>query len=211
MGRGAHSATNKRINKSINTFLVHMSDDMSEMIERMQRCNSSNLSEFEIPEPPCKKRKVLTSGLLSALDRTATSNEAAAHIIAETTLGLGHSLDEIVMSPSTIRRSRVKHRTKFTANLKRELHFAPYLEAHFDGKILKDIVGKEKVDRFPVVVTGLETSHLLGVPKLRSGTGVNQADAVIEVLSEWNVQNRIKSMCFDTTTTNTGMVLLKIF
>jgi len=50
---------------------------------------------------------------------------------------------------------------------------------------LKDLTGKKLVDRLPVIVSGLETNQLLGVPKLISGTGEAQATAVNQLLEDW--------------------------
>lgn len=168
----------------------------------------SNLSDFELPEPPKKRLKILTPGLLSALDRTGVTDERAAYIIAETAKGLGHNLDNIILSSSTIRRERIEHRKKFTTKLKAQLQVESVLTLGFDGKILQDLTGIGKVDRVPVVVSGVNTSHLLGVPKMSSGTGLNQAMAILKVLEEWKLTDRIKALTFDTTAVNTGILLL---
>jgi len=62
------------------------------------------------------------------------------------------------------------------------------LTVHWDGKLLKDLTGKELVDRLHVIVSGLETNQLLGVPKLISGTGEAQVTAVNQLLEDWGVQ-----------------------
>jgi len=36
------------------------------------------------------------------------------------------------------------------------------------------------------------------------GTGEHQSTAVIQALKEWNLQDRVIGMCFDTTSSNTG-------
>ena len=56
-----------------------------------------------------------------------------------------------------------------------------------------------------MIVTGPgDVEQLLGVPKLASGTGQAQAGAVIECLDDWNLRSKIKGLCFDTTSSNTG-------
>jgi len=47
----------------------------------------------------------------------------------------------------------------------------------------------------------LGTSKLLGVP---SGTGEATAAAVVQCLTEWNLQHKVVGMSFDTTASNTG-------
>ena len=45
---------------------------------------------------------------------------------------------------------------------------------------------------------------LLGITDLDSGTGLNQAKAVKNMLHEWSIEQRCVAMCFDTTASNTG-------
>jgi len=80
------------------------------------------------------------------------------------------------------------------------------LVVHWDGKLLPDLTGKEKVDRLPVLVSGKGISQLFTVAKLPSGTGEAQADAVFEAVSEWGLADSIRAMCFDTTSSNTGRI-----
>ena len=45
---------------------------------------------------------------------------------------------------------------------------------------------------------------LLGTTGLRRGIGLQQAEAIKELLDEWNLTDSCVAMCFDTTATNTG-------
>ncbi|KAG5887469.1 hypothetical protein JTB14_017324 [Gonioctena quinquepunctata] len=71
--------------------------------------------------------------------------------------------------------------------------------------MLPDITGRDKVDRLPIILSGVNTQQLLGVPKLERGTGLNQATVIKDTINEWNVSDRIKAMCFDTCAANTGV------
>ncbi|KAG0696641.1 hypothetical protein GWK47_026471 [Chionoecetes opilio] len=53
------------------------------------------------------------------------------------------------------------------------------LVVHWDGKLIPDLTGKKKVDRLPILVSFRGKSKLLEVPKLPSGTGDAQAQAVL--------------------------------
>jgi len=77
---------------------------------------------------------------------------------------------------------------------------------HWDGKILPDITGKDNVDRLPILVSGDGVSKLLSVPKLESGTGEAISNAVIESLFDWSITDRVQSLSFDTTASNTGHI-----
>ena len=68
--------------------------------------------------------------------------------------------------------------------------------------MLCDVTWKDVVDKLAVVVS---VEQLLGVPKLPSGTGDGQATAVAKVFQDWGIVNRVCAMCFDTTSTNTGL------
>src|SRR6218665_3302877 len=76
---------------------------------------------------------------------------------------------------------------------------------------LHALVSKKQVDRLAVLVSGDGTMKLLGVPQLRNGTGqaeatagLYKATAVFSLIQEWDLAGRVKFMCFDTTTSNTG-------
>jgi hypothetical protein len=78
---------------------------------------------------------------------------------------------------------------------------------HWDGKLMSDLKdGKfaANVDRLPISISGNGVSQLLTIAKLPNGTGHAQAEAVLDALEEWGLNNKICGMAFDTTSTNTG-------
>lgn len=160
---------------------------------------------------PRIKKRIMTPALASALDRTCTSDRNAMFILSATTTSLGLNINDYYLSSSTVRRSRIENRKALTNELKNCLQTASHLVAHFDGKLLEDIAGKEIIDRIPVPVSGLDTSHLLGAPKIRNGTGEQQADAVVQTLREWKLDECVKALCFDTTAANTGNYVFFLF
>lgn len=78
------------------------------------------------------------------------------------------------------------------------------LVVHWDGKMLPQLTGKEKVDRLPILVANNEFEQLLGVPFLEQSTGEEIAEAVFSNLDNWGMLDKVEAMCFDTTATNTG-------
>ena len=165
---------------------------------------SSNITPVTPHSAPIKAQRFVTNSVAAALDRTQVTDREAPHLLAATAQALGHNIMELSLSRSSIRRVRRQYRTECTAAIK--LQFAPStpLIVHWDGKLLPDITGKEKVDRLPVIVSGVDLEQLLSVPKIPSGTGAAQAGAVLSCIKEWNLSTRIKGMCFDTTASNTG-------
>lgn len=75
---------------------------------------------------------------------------------------------------------------------------------HWDGKLLPNITGREKVERLPILVSQDKNEQLLGVPKLKNGTGAEIASAVFDEISGWELLEHIQAICFDTTASNTG-------
>ena len=58
---------------------------------------------------------------------------------------------------------------------------------------------------WPILVSGDGIQKLLMVPKLAAETGVLTGQTVYYVAKEWDLVNSIIGMCFDTTTSNTGL------
>lgn len=65
--------------------------------------------------------------------------------------------------------------------------------------------GRERVERLALVVTGEKTEKILDIPKLDEGTGKKIADAVHNFLQTWKMDDLVQFICFDTTSTNTGI------
>ena len=74
---------------------------------------------------------------------------------------------------------------------------------HWDGKLIPDIAALKSVDRLPVLVTTNGQAQLLAVPKIPSGTEA-QAKAIFSVLKDWSLEDKVRGMCCDTTSSNTG-------
>jgi hypothetical protein len=127
------------------------------------------------------------------------------HIVAPALKAAGLDVDNIVTSTSSIYRARKKVR-QLTVEHQKEL-FVPNtpLVAHFDSKLLPDSDGN-LVDRMLIVVSGMNIEKLLSIPKLPTGTGELMGNAVIKALQEWKgVPESLAELCFDTTSSNTGV------
>lgn len=140
----------------------------------------------------------------AALDRTKTSDRKATYIISGVAKDLGLNAGNLAINRSSIRRARIKHRQELALEIRRNFSPDVPLAVHWDGKLLLDLTGNQKVDRLPIVVAGAGVQKLLSVPKLESGTGERQATAVHECLLEWNLEESVKALVFDTTASNTG-------
>lgn len=76
---------------------------------------------------------------------------------------------------------------------------------HWDGKLLPDTKGREKVDRLALVVTGENCQKMLEIPKVENGTGEKMAESIHEFLHLWKMEKLVEIVCFDTTASNTGI------
>jgi hypothetical protein len=62
-------------------------------------------------------------------------------------------------------------------------------------------------DRVAILISGkpdLENPKLLGIPVIANSTGEAQHNAVIDLLREWKVFDKVVGLVFDTTASNTG-------
>lgn len=69
---------------------------------------------------------------------------------------------------------------------------------------MPNITGNEKVNRLPVIVSQESGSQFLGAPIVADGTGAEVSEGVFNALNEWNADENIVAMSFDTTYANTG-------
>ncbi|KAK2727011.1 hypothetical protein QYM36_007756 [Artemia franciscana] len=150
------------------------------------------------------RKAVVTPELAAALDRTKVSDRKAVFVIAETANSLGMTIDQLALNRDSVRRLRAKHRIHSSASIRAKFQSDVPLVVHWDGKLIPDLIGKEKVDRLPVLVSGKEVLQLLTVAKLPSGTGEAQASAVFGAIEDWGIPGNIRAMCFDTTSSNIG-------
>ncbi|XP_015121856.1 uncharacterized protein LOC107044480 [Diachasma alloeum] len=80
-----------------------------------------------------------------------------------------------------------------------------FTTVHWNSKQLPSTENKcEKMDRLPVLNSGIEGDQLLGVPKLERGSGEEQANAIFKCPKDWEYLDDICAMVFDTTASNTG-------
>ena len=151
---------------------------------------------------------IVTPLLASALDRCKVSDRKAVHIAAAVATSLGRDVNELNINRSSIKRARQLHRTCVVSDLKSSIKNDlknVSLTVHWDSKLLPDLTGNEKVDRLPILVSGSGVSQLLAVPKLPNGSGEAMAAAVYTAITDWDIQEQVCAMAFDTTSSNTGL------
>ncbi|KAG8237142.1 hypothetical protein J437_LFUL011190 [Ladona fulva] len=70
---------------------------------------------------------------------------------------------------------------------------------------------KSKEKRLPIVISYANKERLITVPTLESSSGSRQAQAAWNVIVDWNVEDRVKIFCCDTTASNTRRDTQKIY
>lgn len=135
----------------------------------------------------------ITSKLVATLDKCKVSDRDAVRILIAAAEALDHDISTLVISKTSIRLCRKQFRSETAANLMMDFKNKNInqITVHWDGKILPSITGNAKVDRLPVVITTNGIEHLLGVPALSAGTGKEQTDAILKLLNEWNLTEKV--------------------
>lgn len=70
--------------------------------------------------------------------------------------------------------------------------------------LLPNLVGKNIIDRLAIVILNGDTEKNLSIPILQKATENEQAEVIYKTLIEWNIQNSVKALSFDTTAVNNG-------
>ena len=88
---------------------------------------------------------------------------------------------------------------------------SPIMLVHWDGKLMDTLDSKGTDDRLPILVSGADGTKLLGIPPLPKSTketgealGDIISKATKKLLKEWNCEENVIGMFFDTTSSNTG-------
>lgn len=116
--------------------------------------------------------------------------------------------ENTTISMRTIARNQKKQRKENFARIRetfKKESASAVLSIYWDSKKLSSLTGTDKVNQTSVVDVGLEIIKLLEVPISSSGCGTDEANTVFDVLQEWELNNQIKGMCFDTTASNSGV------
>ncbi|XP_050549011.1 uncharacterized protein LOC126910464 [Daktulosphaira vitifoliae] len=212
--REVEAETRRQHNQEKTLMSLEIASDSEIMDSCKSSSNCSSGDEFQVPststniKKPTNIKSVFTEDVVASIDRVNLSDRNAMFVVGSIAQALGTPIADISLSRSTIRRKRNQIRKTVVETDKTTSSFEHPLVLHWDGKLLPDIVGgTQKVDRVAVLVTGGGLEKLLAVPKIDRGTGKEQADACLNVLEEWKLKAYVRGLCFDTTSSNTGLNL----
>ena len=92
--------------------------------------------------------------------------------------------------------------------IREDLEDVQNVSLHFDGALLAEKGSYDKYNRIAVIVKSIDAKNeekIVSIPKTQDGSGFGEANCVIEALQKFNIKTGIKSICFDTTASNTSM------
>lgn len=172
-------------------------------------------TEGSIYEPPRKaiRRKktepiqnVIDSSMTKVLDRFQIPNDTASIIIGQVAFLLGHDVKSLHLFPEHIRKQRIKCRNEIYNAIRNEFSPNAVFTVHWDGKVLADCTSVNQLtcNRLAIILSSIGNSKVLVIPKIRSQKRSEEGIAVYSALIDWDVQEKVMAMCFDTTASNTS-------
>ena len=192
---------------NMNTSLDSESS-VTSLIGQSTRTNTSNQSELQ---EQVKLPKTFVQDIALTRVPHNISSRNLMHIATNLVVSAGGNVDNFSLSEPTIGRAKKKVVSEAAVDHKAEIkecaNKAKYpMIADFVGKILKDITDgkKSKKDRFALLVNIDGNLKLLGIPAMTKGTVEAQYRQLVGHLEEYEIIDKVKGLCFDTTATNTG-------
>ena len=142
------------------------------------------------------------------MDKCRLSDRNAIHVISSVADALGHDLKNLVINRTSLQRLRTKLREEKAVYIKNAFpNFSmENVVLHWDGKMLSDMLRRKVTERIAVLITNLNAEKFLGAPQLENSTGGSLANALYEVVNDWNLNDNIKAFCCDTTPVNMGHI-----
>ena len=157
-------------------------------------------------------RKRLLRDTTPAATRYGLTSSEHLGMVASTINAVGGNMLELVASPSTIKRHRKSEQKEIAKSIKR--NFIVKYESmkkvlHWDGKVtqFRDIEGQVYQDANAVVLSvplSNDTAQFIGAPIVERGTGEKLARSAMHCVNEWEAQDDLVALVFDTTASNTG-------
>lgn len=79
------------------------------------------------------------------------------------------------------------------------------MKIHFDGKSVQNITNRKLVERLVVKALCEDREQVLCCP-VSGKNGIHIADTVMKAIRDWELEELVVSLCFDTTGVNSGRV-----
>lgn len=155
------------------------------------------------------RKNFVTPKLVATLDRCQLSIRDSVFILQAALEALGHDIDDFSINKSSIHRIRMKIRKEQAEAIKIDFKnkVPEVVTLHWDGKLLPALDARStKEERLPIVISFGNEDQLIAVPKLDNSSGKEQAQAVWNAITNWNLEDKVQILCCDTTASNTGRI-----
>ena len=194
-------------------------DDLSGSDEEDFEDFNSNDPEFVLEERlagpgnaprkiPHKKLNIMGPIANSCLGRKVSVRQQTV-VAAKALVAAGIDLNDTNVSVSSAQYHRAKARKETAAKRRSEFRASlhEHQSLHVDGKMLTQKGTRIATNRIAVVLRCIDENprdHIIGVPYSLSGTGEAEGNVVKEVLEKEGIRDEIKTVVFDTTSSNTS-------
>ena len=121
---------------------------------------------------------------------------------------IGVDLDHTNISIGSTQYHNKKTLKQISKKVRSELDTSRPYSLHFDGAMLGEHGTKVKYNRIAVVLRSIDEKQeerILAIPKTSDGSGAGESKVVIAALEEAGIKEQIKSISFDTTSSNTSV------
>lgn len=164
-----------------------------------------NASYIDWQHAPKKQKRIeiVNDEMCSTADRYNFSDSQMCSFLSRTQLA-SENKNNVTLSVSSVQRRRKKFCKSETKKIKESFDPLGLMTIHWDGKLFQKGGAGKKINRLVVVVTGNGQEKVLEAPATESGKGVDEVEAVFEILKDWNLCQKVRAINFDTTSSNTG-------
>ena len=146
--------------------------------------------------------------VVQSLVRNKISSAAISDVMHDIVTSVEGDPSRLSLSYATTQRYRVETVHSISEKIKENWTPPPVANIHWDGKLMDTLDGGSKEERLPVLLSGAGGTKLLGVPsiphKSTEKAGVLITEASYELIKEWDCEDCLSGMVFDTTSSNTG-------
>ena len=153
------------------------------------------------------KRIAAASQVVAAADRHRISSNALNDILAAFIRESDGDVNDFILSKASTLRGRKEVRelefNKIKQNFKSTI-IGEFFTIHWDEKLLKQYGDMKQTPHIAVLSSNGSDPKLLGTTSLVRGTGLQQAQAIKNMLDAWKITEMCVAMCFDTTAANSG-------
>ena len=145
--------------------------------------------------------------VVQALIRNKISSSAISAVMHEIVTTSEGDPSKLSLSYASTERYRIEAIQNITEKIAEKWTPPTVANMHWDGKPMEASDGVGKVERLPMLLTGIGGTKLLGVPAIRHKCSSFASSLIADasdLIKIWDCQNSLAGMVFDTTSSNTG-------